>query len=119
MARPSKDRKKEREVARLCQPLCDLMDCSPPGSSIPGIFQARTLEWVAISFSGGDLLREHVKMKPLCSMYEISSDTFTKEILYYCDKNFSLQLKIDSRRKNSLIGLSEVGRERNEGLFLS
>ena len=31
--------------------LCDLIDSSPPGSSVPGILQARTLEWVAISFS--------------------------------------------------------------------
>ena len=34
-----------------CPTLCDPMDGSPPGSPIPGIFQARTLEWVAISFS--------------------------------------------------------------------
>ena len=32
--------------------LCNPMDCSPPGSSVHGIFQARVLEWVAISFSG-------------------------------------------------------------------
>ena len=32
-----------------CPPLCDPIDGSPPGSSIPGILQARTLEWVAIS----------------------------------------------------------------------
>ena len=34
-----------------CPTLCDSMDCSPPGSPVPGILQARTLEWVAISFS--------------------------------------------------------------------
>ena len=34
-----------------CPTLCDPRDGSPPGSPIPGIFQARTLEWVAISFS--------------------------------------------------------------------
>ena len=33
--------------------LCDPMDCSPPGSSVHGILQARILEWVAISFSRG------------------------------------------------------------------
>ena len=33
--------------------LCDLMDCSPPGSSVHGLFQARILEWVAIHFSRG------------------------------------------------------------------
>jgi len=34
-----------------CPPLCDPIDGSPPGSGIPGILQARTLEWIAISFS--------------------------------------------------------------------
>ena len=34
-----------------CPTLCDRMDCSPPGSPVRGILQARTLEWVAISFS--------------------------------------------------------------------
>ena len=40
-------------VAQLCPTLCDPMECSPPGSSIHGIFQARILEWVVISFSRG------------------------------------------------------------------
>ena len=40
-------------VAQLCPTLCDPMDCSPPGSSVHGISQARILEWVAISFSRG------------------------------------------------------------------
>ena len=39
------------EVAQSCLTLCDPMDCSLPGSSVHGIFQARVLEWVAISFS--------------------------------------------------------------------
>ena len=43
--------KSEREVAQSCPTLSDLMDCSPPGSSIHGIFQARVLEWGAIAFS--------------------------------------------------------------------
>ena len=41
-------------AAKLCQScptLCDPIDGSPPGSSVPGILQARTLEWVTISFS--------------------------------------------------------------------
>ena len=41
------------EVAQSCPTLCDPTDCSLPGSSIHGIFQARVLEWVAISFSRG------------------------------------------------------------------
>ena len=43
--------KSESEVAQSCLTLCDPMDCSPPGSSIHGIFQARVLEWGAIAFS--------------------------------------------------------------------
>ena len=41
----------ESEVAQSCPILCDPMNCSLPGSSIHGIFQARILEWAAISFS--------------------------------------------------------------------
>ena len=44
--------KSESEVAQSCLTLRDPMDCSLPGSSIHGIFQARVREWVAIAFSG-------------------------------------------------------------------
>ena len=43
--------KSESEVAQLCPTLSDPMDCSPPGSSVHGIFQARELELGAIAFS--------------------------------------------------------------------
>ena len=43
--------KSESEVAQSCPTLSDLMDCSLPGSSVHGIFQARILEWGAIAFS--------------------------------------------------------------------
>ena len=43
--------KSESEVAQLCPTLSDPMDCSLPGSSINGIFQARALEWGAIAIS--------------------------------------------------------------------
>ena len=39
------------KLLQLCPTLCDPIDSSPPGSPVPGILQARTLEWVAISFS--------------------------------------------------------------------
>ena len=42
--------KSESEVVQSCLTLSDLMDCSLPGSSVHGIFQARVLEWVAIAF---------------------------------------------------------------------
>ena len=44
---------------QLCSTLCDPMDCSPPGSSIHGIFQARVLEWGDITFS----ILSHRRMK--------------------------------------------------------
>ena len=42
--------KSESDVAQSCPTLSDPMDCSPPGSSVHGIFQARVLEWGAIAF---------------------------------------------------------------------
>ena len=48
--------KSESEVTQSCPTLSDSMDCSPPGSSVHGIFQARVLEWGAIAFSV-DLLK--------------------------------------------------------------
>ena len=53
--------KSESEVARSCPTLSDPMDCSLPGSSIHGIFQARVLEWGAIASAEGGL---GVKEKP-------------------------------------------------------
>ena len=46
-----KKKKKREKITQSCPTLCDPMDCSLPGSSIHGIFQARILEWVAIFFS--------------------------------------------------------------------
>ena len=53
--------KSESEVAQSCPTLSDLMDCSPPGSSVRGIFQARALEWGAVAFSKGEARH------PICS----------------------------------------------------
>ena len=53
-----------------CSTLCDPIDSSPPGSSVPGILQARILEWVAISFSkwfsllSSSLLKDHKSTTP-------------------------------------------------------
>ena len=50
-----------------CPTLCDPIDGSPPGSAVPGILQARTLEWVAISFS--DAWKWKVKVKSLSHVW--------------------------------------------------
>ena len=50
-------------VTQLCLTLCDPMDCSPPGSFVHGILQARILEWVAILFSrASSLPRDQIQV---------------------------------------------------------
>ena len=69
--------KSESEVAQSCLTLCYPMNCSPPGSSVHGIFQARVLEWGAIAFSIWELniyifsstcllLPTHLPLTPSC-----------------------------------------------------
>ena len=60
--------KSESEVAQSCLTVSDPMDCSPPGSPVLGILQARTLEWVAISFSR-HMSRFFKKCNPLQMFY--------------------------------------------------
>ena len=56
-----------------CSTLCDPIDSSPPGSSIPGILQARTLEWVAISFSNAYMhAKSHQSCPTLCDPMDSS-----------------------------------------------
>ena len=58
-----------------CVRLCDPIDCSPPGSSVHGILQARMLEWVAISFSG-DLPDPGIEPRSP----ELQADALTSEL---------------------------------------
>ena len=62
------------KLLRSCPILCDPIDGSPPGSAIPGILQARTLEWVAISFSNAWMWK--VKVKSL-SRVQLSGTPWT------------------------------------------
>ena len=58
---------------QLCPTLCDPIDGSPPGSSDPGIPQARTLEWVAISFSSACMRAKALQSCPnLCDPMDSS-----------------------------------------------
>ena len=66
------------KLLQSCPTLCDPTDSSPPGSSVPGILQARTLEWVAISFSnawkwkvkGKSLSRAWLLVTPWTAAYQ-------------------------------------------------
>ena len=53
--------KREREVAQSCPTCSNPIDCSPPGSSVHGIFQARVLEWGAIAFSHSSYHQKEIK----------------------------------------------------------
>ena len=60
-------------VAQSCSTLCDPMDCSPPGSSVHGILQARILEWVAmISSRGSSPPRDRTQVSGICREILIS-----------------------------------------------
>ena len=67
-----KDRRYNRSVymcvlvAQSCPTLCNPMDCSPPGPSVHGILQARTLEWVAISFSKRNYRKKESEVAQSC-----------------------------------------------------
>ena len=71
------------EVAQLCLTLCNPMDCSLPRSSIHGIFQARVLEWAAIAFSEGNILR----ISNLNGFRHLSSNVGIKMVMEQCLHN--------------------------------
>ena len=56
-------------VPKSCLTLCDSVDCSPPGSSVHGIPQARILEWVAMPSSKGSSLTQGLNLRLLCLLY--------------------------------------------------
>ena len=66
-----------RVDTQSCPALCDPVDCSLPGSSVPGIFQARIVEWVAISYSRG-LSWPRDRTRVFCISY------IGRWILYHC-----------------------------------
>ena len=70
------------EVAQSYPSLCSPMDCSLPGSSVHGIFQARTLEWVAISFSSGSSRPRDRTWLPHCrqNLYFLSHAAAAKSL---------------------------------------
>ena len=84
---PSPMRESESEVAQSCPTLSDPMDCSPPASSIHGIFQARVLEWGAIAFSA---IQVHRGAKHSSILFEGSTRVWP----IYKDKKRSERQKI-------------------------
>ena len=58
-------------VTQLCLTLCDPVDCSPPGSSVCGIFQAKILEWVAIEPGSPVLQTDYLPSEPKVSEWGV------------------------------------------------
>ena len=56
-------------VTQLCPTVCDPLDCSPPGSSVYGVLQARILEWVAMPSSRGSFPPRDQNLCPLCLLH--------------------------------------------------
>ena len=88
--------KSESEVAQLCPTPSDPMECSPPGSSVHGIFQARLLEWGAIAFSdflSTVIITHHIdfslKNKALNKLL-----TAIKKVVFPSFNNFKIQIAI-------------------------
>ena len=72
--------KSESEVTQSCPTLSNPMDCSPPGPSVHGIFQARVLEWGAIAFSNGWFLnKKNFYLKLSTTINNLVMYTLTKK----------------------------------------
>ena len=73
--------KSESEVAQSCPTVRDPMDCSLPGCSVHGIFQARALEWGAIAFSTVQYTSDIIKFRPpipLRQTYKLENNYITE-----------------------------------------
>ena len=96
-------------VAKSYPTLCDTMDCSPPGSSVHGVLQARILEWVAIFFSRGSSLTQgsnpcllHWQADSLALNHQGSSMNIHLSELLCCigEINTTWKIKYTSIKKN-------------------
>ena len=84
-------------VTQLCLTLCDPMDCSLPDSSVPGILQARILEWVAIPFCRGSPNPGIKPWSPALQAVATRKDILTHEQNYenlFCTETESISQKI-------------------------
>ena len=96
--------KSESEVAQSCPTLSDPMDCSLPGSSVHGIFQARVLEWVAIAFSGFRMGASHKWGNCCCEVASVMSNS----VRLHRRQPTRLPCPWDSPGKNTGVGCLEA-----------
>ena len=81
--------KSQNEVAQLCPTPSDPMDCSPTGSSVHGIFQARVLEWGGIAFSE-DIARENEKLGEEDRQGDRKKEVCAAQKTMWCNINLGL-----------------------------
>ena len=87
MLAPWKERYDQPATAKLlqsCPTLCNHRDDSPPGSAVPGILQARTLEWVAISFPNLDSILKSRDITLLTKVHLVKAMVFPV-VMYGCE----------------------------------
>ena len=105
---------KWNEVAQSCPTLCEPMDRSPPGSSVHGIFQARILGWVAISFSrGSSRLRDRTQVSLIAgrhfNLWATSRRTWREMHLPSLNNIHTLGFPGGSRGKESASSAGDMG----------
>ena len=83
----------ERSVAQSCPTLWDPMDCSPPGSSVHGILQARIQEWVSISYSRGSSPSREQTSTSLTHLAHWQAGSLPLELATECSSMQSLQVR--------------------------
>ena len=94
-------------IAQLCLTLCDPVDCSLPGSSVPEVFHARILQWVAISFSSGS--------SPLRDWSHISC--IGRRILYHCT-TWEALMRLSENQANLQLIFCQVGMDHSFPKYL-
>ena len=82
--------KGESEVPQSCLTLSDPMDCSPPGSCVHGIFQARVLEWGAIAFSGHTRYMCVIMCAIACYTMQLDKQCYTHCLIHTHERQSAL-----------------------------
>ena len=96
---------KHAQLLQSCPTLCDPMDCSPPGSSVHGILQARIPEWVTIPFSrGSSWPRGWTQADSLLLSHQRSLDSQYIDFLFSRFENISVSLQKKHQRNGSVFG---------------
>ena len=112
-------RKKESVATQLCPTLCNPVNCSPPGSSVHRILQARILEWVTISFfRGSSQSRSQTQASHIVGRFFTIWATRESQQFYHTNDNLPMKkLRLREARKHAECHRLVAGRSGNQILF--